>query len=557
MSSRPPLTTLQFLQYARKSSDREDRQVQSLSDQAAALERTEIRDRLHVYRRFEESRSAKVPDNRPKFSEMIGMLERGEANAILCWHVNRLVRNHKEAGHLEQLVVDGKICCIKTPEREYWSDDDSIYLALETAQAVQYSRNISRDVLRGTEEKAARGTWPYRSKHGYKVNPDTHEVEIDPRSFSLLKEAWDRLASETYAVPEIHDFLNEAGFLVKASQKRGYKGPSVYRPISRTSLYDLFHDPFYTGHFLYKGVLRRGNHEPMVGPHDFEKVQRFLAKGELKQNRRHAFAYTGLMTCGHCGCAITAEEKVKRYRTTGTERRYTYYRCTGQRGCRPRYVPDSFFDASLLAILPSSSFEYDMVHWAVEELRRGTQQIPVSVDRFDLDQRRELEVAKKRLDGLFEMREQREITAEQFADRKHKLSVAINSLTMAIAARTSRRESILGHIEELAESLPSADRAIKEGGPEEKRKVAKLVAEKYVLTLDNDSPNLAAEIDPLLNLIHRFELQSPPSQQVEKEGFDDVSPVWRAFLDQLGTLIYEANGRSIDDPGSITFSHSA
>src|SRR3989338_4793079 len=39
------------------------------------------------------------------------------------------------------------------------------------------------------------------------------------------------------------------------------------------------------------------------------------------------FAYTGIMECGHCGAAITAEEKIKRYKN-GTTQHFIYYHCT-------------------------------------------------------------------------------------------------------------------------------------------------------------------------------------------------------------------------------------
>src|SRR5262249_23370762 len=45
---------------------------------------------------------------------------------------------------------------------------------------------------------------------------------------------------------------------------------------------------------------------------------------------RKGFAFTSLVTCGHCGCALTGDIK---------KGRYVYYRCTGYKGkCPEPYV---------------------------------------------------------------------------------------------------------------------------------------------------------------------------------------------------------------------------
>ncbi len=47
-----------------------------------------------------------------------------------------------------------------------------------------------------------------------------------------------------------------------------------------------------------------------------------------KRNRKvkHEFAFSGLITCGHCGCSLVGEIK---------KGRYIYYHCTGYKGKCP------------------------------------------------------------------------------------------------------------------------------------------------------------------------------------------------------------------------------
>src|ERR1700722_10195630 len=112
-------TSFKIVIYRRKSSEDEDRQVASLADQATAL--AEVAARFHVQPSqfvadFGESRSAKLSHTRPEFQKMAAMIERGEANAILTWHPDRLSRNLGDIDTLVGLMEDKKLAIIITPQ---------------------------------------------------------------------------------------------------------------------------------------------------------------------------------------------------------------------------------------------------------------------------------------------------------------------------------------------------------------------------------------------------------------------------------------------------------
>lgn len=93
-----------YFLYARKSSESEDRQVQSIDDQINYFKKIAKDANLEIIEVFTEARSAKKPNNRPVFSEMIRRLERGEANGIVCWKLDRLARNPVDAGTITWLL---------------------------------------------------------------------------------------------------------------------------------------------------------------------------------------------------------------------------------------------------------------------------------------------------------------------------------------------------------------------------------------------------------------------------------------------------------------------
>ncbi len=78
----------QYFLYARKSSESEDRQVQSIDDQVNRLKELASSQGIKIKEILVESKSAKKPDNRPVFAHMIERIKGGEAQGILCWQPN-------------------------------------------------------------------------------------------------------------------------------------------------------------------------------------------------------------------------------------------------------------------------------------------------------------------------------------------------------------------------------------------------------------------------------------------------------------------------------------
>jgi DNA invertase Pin-like site-specific DNA recombinase len=82
-----------YFLYARKSSESEDRQVQSIEDQTKRMKDLAKSLGITIKEVLTEAKTAKKPYCRPVFTEMLERIEKGEAQGILCWQINRLSRN--------------------------------------------------------------------------------------------------------------------------------------------------------------------------------------------------------------------------------------------------------------------------------------------------------------------------------------------------------------------------------------------------------------------------------------------------------------------------------
>jgi len=95
---------MKYILYTRKSSEETSKQIQSLESQEIEMTRLAGNLGLSIIKIFQEAKSAKKPDNRPQFDEMMNMLESGLADGIICWKLDRLSRNPIDSGKLQWLL---------------------------------------------------------------------------------------------------------------------------------------------------------------------------------------------------------------------------------------------------------------------------------------------------------------------------------------------------------------------------------------------------------------------------------------------------------------------
>lgn len=100
---------LKYVLYARKSSDHPQRQVRSIPDQIFECKQLAARLGIKVVKVLEETKSAKKPNKRPIFRQMLNDLKKGIYDGILAWNPDRLARNMKEGGEIIDMIDEEKV----------------------------------------------------------------------------------------------------------------------------------------------------------------------------------------------------------------------------------------------------------------------------------------------------------------------------------------------------------------------------------------------------------------------------------------------------------------
>jgi len=92
-------------------------------------------------------------------------------------------------------------------------------------------------------------------------------------------------ATGDYTLSQIRDKMFSLGLV----------GPRSRKKMSLSSVEHILKNPFYYGHFLYRGELHQGSHKPMISKKLFDQIQQVLKdKGKpRKKPKQKNFKFLG------------------------------------------------------------------------------------------------------------------------------------------------------------------------------------------------------------------------------------------------------------------------
>lgn len=328
--------TMKYVIYIRKSTDTEDKQVLSLESQENELLRLAETQNLEVVKVFKESKSAKEP-GRPVFNEMMDFISRGNADAILCWKIDRLTRNPVDGGQIQWLLQKSKIKCITTFEKNYFPNDNVLIMSIEQAMANQYIRDLSVNVKRGIRTKLERGEWPSHAPLGYLNDKATKKIVLDKKLSPYIVRAFD-LFLDGKSHGDISNILYAEGL-------RSSSGKKVFKSL----IHRIIINPFYMGVMVHEEKYYPGIHIPLISKNTFEQAQEIIGNKSRPKNKQLLFPLRGFMTCNSCGCSLTATLK----------KGHQYYYCTNGKGeClqHKKYMRENYIYDHVARLLESVRF---------------------------------------------------------------------------------------------------------------------------------------------------------------------------------------------------------
>jgi DNA invertase Pin-like site-specific DNA recombinase len=394
---------MRYVIYARKSSESEERQILSIEAQLAELQEYSAKEKLEIVSSFQEAQTAKEP-GRTKFAEMLSFLNENKADGILSWHPDRLARNSIDGGQIVYLLDTGKIRDLKFPT--FWFENTpqgKFMLNIAFGQSKYYVDNLSENIRRGHRTKLRRGVYPGSAPIGYLNNHRTRDIDIDADRAKLIRKGFELYATGKYTLKQIARAFKDMGL-------RSHKGnvlvvSCVQRILSKS---------FYYGLFEFKDETYQGTHEPLVSKKLFDICQEIMkSHGHIKTRKAEkTFPFRGLLTCGECGCAITAE----------LQKGHNYYRCTKKREiCSQKYVREEVLTEQVKSFLQKVSLPSQDTEKVLHELDNDEQKAKLDNRVVLQNLKSEIDDIGAKLDKLLSAYLDEIVSAEEYAAQKQKL----------------------------------------------------------------------------------------------------------------------------------------
>ncbi len=460
-----PNEKLEYFVYCRKSSEENDRQILSLRSQEDEMKRISEHLNLRVKKIFRESKSAKAP-GREIFNDMLNRLERGEANGVLCWKIDRLARNPVDEGRVKWLLQSSIIKNIKTPDRDYYPEDNVLITAVEFGVANQYIKDLSANTKRGLRTKIEMGQPPYYAPTGYVNDPITHNWKPDQIRAPFIKQMFEWYDEGSDSTLQIVKKLGMAGFTTRYG-----------KPIGKSMVGRILRSPVYYGYFIAHGELKKGVYEPLISRELWQRVQDRLDGRVTYKDRttKLVFKYRGFLFCGECGCSITAER----------QKGHVYYRCTKARGfCSQGYVREEDLEVQLFDI-------FERIHLSNSDIKSIQGSL---LDLYEKDREFQTQTVKNLRTELTKLEEDKkkiyrrlvlgevDIDREIVFELKNDVEARIKAIQDQISSLADNSYDWLEQSSNLLKLANQAKELFLAATPEQKRELLDFVSSNRVLT---------------------------------------------------------------------------
>lgn len=318
-------------------------QVQSIDTQREWVEKISLilgKPISHVY---VDTKSAKKPNNRPEFTQMMKDIKAGKWEGVFAYTVNRIARNIPEGADFVYNLQLRKIKEFITTQNVFTPETDTITIMVHIAQSVQFSIDLSKVTSDGQNKKAKEsGKWMWRSPAGYVniMDAKTREKFVIPDEHFETMRKIIKLVFAGMSKAEAYDKAYDMGLRTRPTPKQPYA-----KKFSKTGFYRLLekrHLMFYAGMVSdLKGDWYQGEHGPMI---TLKEVEKYLGENKKEYVRSNkVFPFRSLIVCGTCKTGITSQ----------IQKKITYYHCNGRKfGCdQKKYITEEALNNQFIDLL--------------------------------------------------------------------------------------------------------------------------------------------------------------------------------------------------------------
>jgi site-specific DNA recombinase len=392
---------------ARVSSKSQEDEGYSLDSQLKLLQSYCGSNDLKVVKIYKIAETASKELSRKVFNELLVYMHENNVYNLAVEKTDRLTRNYKDAVAIDDwLDGDGQrmLHAVKESLKLHKASKSDVKFMwnIHLAVAKKYTDNLREEAMKGWAEKLAQGWLPSRPPIGYMTAiQNGKRIHVpDPEKSRIIKKAFELYVQSTESTATIWAFLQQSNITTYNNH-----------PLAKSAVHRLLQNPYYMGVIQFDGETYPGAHQPLITQTLFKAVQTKMHSGRPAKVLKHDIPLKNVMTCGHCGKAITWQLQ-KGHRYGGCQRDLP--ECKQNKFLREEIIHELLIEKLDTLISPSQ----EIVQWMVNHLES---QFETNND-IEEQQKKSIELRidrlKKMEDMLYDDKLAGDITQERYESKR-------------------------------------------------------------------------------------------------------------------------------------------
>jgi site-specific DNA recombinase len=277
---------------------------------------------------------------RPALQRLLADIAAGKVHCVVLSRIDRLSRSLLDFARLMETFERHHVAFVSVSQQVNSATSMGRLMLNVLLSFAQFERELigerTRDKIAAARRK---GKWVGGMPLlGYDVDPRGAKLVVNEAEAVRVRAIFNLYLEHQALLPVVQE-LDRRGWKTKQWTTRTGKTRGGM-PFTRTNLYHLLTRVALVGRVQYKQETHPGEHEAIVDPELWERVQTVLRRHGRRDPRRSPAAalLQGLLRCAGCGCRM-----VPTYCLSKATTRYRYYRCgstlkRGARTCRSKAV---------------------------------------------------------------------------------------------------------------------------------------------------------------------------------------------------------------------------
>jgi len=381
--------------YARYSSD--NQREESIDAQIRAIQSWIENKGIEIAKIYVDEAKSATTDNRPQFLQMMRDAETGMFQCVIVHKLDRFSRDRFDSAYYKRHLKRFGIKLYSVLEHLDDSPESVILESVLEGMAEYYSKNLSREVMKGLKENAL------QCKHtgglpplGYDLASDkTYKINVEEaKAVKMIYTMY--LNGDGYS--KIIDALKDIGIKTKRGQAFG-----------KNSLNSILSNEKYTGTYIFNRTLRVSNNGrkrnviksddevikipggmPEIIPAEmFERVRQRMEIGKHASGANSAkrvYLLSGKIVCGKCGHAMIG----KTGRMGRNKSIYSYYECSARkrtRSCDAKPINVDYVEEQVINSLFDNLLSPKVIDKSARKIYDAAQQtygdLPIVLSRYE------------------------------------------------------------------------------------------------------------------------------------------------------------------------------